>query len=569
VCYRLSSYVNDRNTSDLTSAQLGKLRKIFDAVTEQDPQNRSAFLDRACEGDKALRTEVEELLAAHGLEGSWLDRPLLLSDAGSWEGRTVGPYRLVRQIGSGGMATVYLAERSIGTVRQQVALKVIRPSFISDTQMMRRFEHEREILASLDHANIARLRDIGSTDEDIPYLVMDYVAGEPIDEYCDKRQLRITERLALFCAACEAIQYAHSKGVIHRDLKPSNILVTPEGSPKLLDFGIAKVLRQSDPEGTLMTQTGAPLMTLEYASPEQIRGETIGPQSDVYSLGVLLYEMLTGRRPYTTEGLMMHAIAQTICEEQPAAPNLARDLDSIVLKALRKEPQWRYASPAEFSEDIRRHLAGVRVLARADTFHYRVERIVRRLLYPADGVFHTQGMLLFTAGLLGIGLLMERQEILSGHKAAANTGLDIALLSVWLCWSMWEGRRAIRAGRFSALDRQSWIVFSVITTVLGVLSIVSEIRPVITPEPMAIFWNAGLAIGLLIVGFQASRVLTGGGIALFASAVAASFYPRYEYLCLAAGVLGGMVIPGLILAVQRARPTAVIPLKLLRGDRTK
>jgi serine/threonine protein kinase len=553
---------------DLTTGQLEKLRKIFDAATQQDPQNRATFLDRACEGDKALRTELEQLLAAHGSESSWLDRPLQLSDTGSWEGRIVGPYRLVRQVGSGGMATVYLAERSIGTVRQQVALKVIRPSFLADTQMMRRFEHEREILASLDHPNIARLRDIGSTDEDIPYLVMDYVAGERIDEYCGKQRLSLSEKLALFCATCEALQYAHTKGVIHRDLKPSNILVTPDGSPKLLDFGIAKVLTQPDSEG-IRTRTAAPVMTLEYASPEQIRSEAVGPQSDVYSLGVLLYELLTSRRPYNTDGLMMHAVAQTICEQQPAAPQLTPDLDSIVLKALRKEPQWRYASPAEFSADIRRYLAGDRVIARADTFHYRVERIVRRLLYPADGVFHTQGMLLFTAGLLGIGLLVERQEILSGHKAAANTELNAALLSVWICWSIWEGRRAIRAGRFSPLDRQSWIVFSVITAVLGVLTIVSELRPVITPEPMAIFWNAGLAIGLLIVGLQTNRVLTGGGIALFVSAVVASFYPRYEYVCLAAGVLGGMVIPGLMLAFRRARPIAIVPLETLGSDRTK
>jgi tRNA A-37 threonylcarbamoyl transferase component Bud32 len=576
VCYRLSSYVNERSksSSDLTTAQLGKLRKIFDAATEQDPQNRGAFLDTACEGDKALRREVEGLLAAHGSESSWLDQPLLFSEPGSWEGRAVGPYRLVRQLGSGGMATVYLAERSIGNVRQQVALKVIRPSFVADTQMMRRFEHEREILASLDHPNIARLRDIGSTEQDIPYLVMDYVDGDRIDQYCERHKLGIPEKLALFSRTCEAIQYAHSKGVIHRDLKPSNILITSDGSVKLLDFGIAKVLRQADQTGTLLTQSGASLMTIEYASPEQIRGENIGPQSDVYSLGVLLYELLTGNRPYRTEGLMMHAIAQAICEEQPAipssvAPQLAGDLDHIVLKALRKEPQWRYKSPADFAEDIRRHLAGARVLARADTFHYRLERIVRRILHPAEGVFHTQGMMMFTAGLLGIGLLMERQEILSGHKVEANTGLDAALIAVWLCWSMWEGRRMIRAGRFSALDRQSWIVFSVITTVLGVLSIVSELRPVVTPEPMAIFWNAGLAIGFLIVGFQATRVLTGGGIALFASAVAASFYPRHEYLCLAAGMLGGMVIPGLILAVQRVNPSAGVSLEVRRGDRTK
>ena len=240
---------------------------------------------------------MDGLLAAHGSENSWLDQPFLVSEPGSWEGRAIGPYRLVRQLGSGGMATVYLAERSIGNVRQQVALKVIRPNFVADTQMMRRFEHEREILASLDHPNIARLRDIGSTEQDIPYLVMDYVDGDRIDEYCGAAQLDIPERLGLFCRTCEAIQYAHSKGVIHRDLKPSNILVTSEGLVKLLDFGIAKVLRPADQTGTLLTQSGASLMTIEYASPEQIRGENIGPQSDVYSLGVLLYELLTRHRP--------------------------------------------------------------------------------------------------------------------------------------------------------------------------------------------------------------------------------------------------------------------------------
>jgi tRNA A-37 threonylcarbamoyl transferase component Bud32 len=544
----------------LTTAKLGRLRQIFDAATMQDPKDRAAFLDRACDGDQSLRSEVEQLLAAHDLENSWLDNP--------WEGRSIGPYRLIRQIGAGGMATVYLAERQIGSVTQHVALKIIRPSFIADSQMMRRFTHEREILASLEHPNIARLRDIGATEDGLPFFVMDYVAGDRIDEYCNRSELNTRERLTLFCATCDAIQYAHEKGVIHRDLKPGNILVTADGSPKLLDFGIAKFF-QADRTGTLMTQTGAAPMTIEYASPEQIRGDSIGPQSDVYSLGVLLYELLTGRRPYNTDGLMVHAIAQTICDQQPAAPELQKDLDSIVLKALRKEPQWRYSSPAGIAGDIRRHLAGDRVLARADTLHYRVERMVRRILYPGGGVFHTQGMMLFSAGLLGMGLLFERHQILSGRKSAANTGLDVALLAVWLCWAMWEGRRMVRAGRFAPLDRQSWIVFSVITLVLGVLTIVSELRPLITPEPMAIFWNAGLAIGLLIVGLQASRVLTAGGIMLFASAVAASYDPPREYLYLAAGVLGGMVIPGLVLAVRRSHPPALLPLEIRDGDRTK
>lgn len=590
-----------RSISDLTTAQLGKLRHVFEAAAERPPEDRADFLDQICGGDNALRAEVELLLAAHGCETAWLDKPLLesvpmyaTSATQVWEGRVAGPYRIVRPIGSGGMATVYLAERQIGKVRQQVALKMIRPTFTTNDQMIRRFEHEREILASLDHPNIARLLDIGSTEDGIPYLVMDFVEGERIDAYCDTRELTVPERLRLFCTACEAIQYAHTKDVIHRDLKPSNILITRDGSVKLLDFGIAKVLRQSGAEGTLMTQSGAALMTIEYASPEQIQGDTIRPQSDVYSLGVLLYELLTGRRPYRTEGQLMHVIARAICEEEPMAPSravldpgaehaytdpeaqtqeylstsvstrrvdlsrrLAGDLDSILLKALRKEPQWRYVSPAEFCDDIRRHLAGTRVLARDDTFRYRVERIVRRLLYPASGVFHTQGAMLFTAGLLGVIFLFERQEILEGRKPRPNSVLDISLVAIWMTWALWQGRSMIRRGQFSALDRQSWIVFTTITTVLGVLSLVSEFRPVVSPESMGIFWNAGLAIGLTIVGVQASRILTAGGIVLFASAVIASFYPDIVYLCLAGGILLGMVVPGLVLITQ---PNKIVPI---------
>jgi hypothetical protein len=179
-----------------------------------------------------------------------------------------------------------------------------------------------------------------------------------------------------------------------------------------------------------------------------------------------------------------------------------------------------------------------------------MERVVRRVLFPGNDKFHTQGMMMFTAGLLGVGLLWERQDILSGVKQKANVALDVSVLAVWLSWAMLQGRRMSRVGKFSALDRQSWLVFTVITIVLGVLTIVSELRPVITPEPMAIFWNAGLAIGLLIVGFQASRVLTAGGIAMFASALIASFFPRIQYFCLAGGILFGMVIPGLVLSLQ-------------------
>lgn len=581
---------------DLTVAQLARLRQIFDAATELDLKNRAVFVAEACGADEALRVEIEELLAAHDSETGWMDRAILDavpsqprggSSAVSWIGRSIGPYRVVKELGSGGMATVYLAERRIGKLLQPVALKIIRSVLATNEQMMRRFEHEREILASLDHPNIARLLDIGSTEDGIPYLVMDFVEGERIDVYCDLRKLGIVDRLELFRTACSATQYAHSKGVIHRDLKPSNILITAEGAVKLLDFGIAKVLHANNATGTFLTESGAALMTLEYASPEQVRGDAVGPASDVYSLGVLLFELLTGRRPYRTEGRMMHAIAQAICEEQPMSPSsaindpgaprsfsdqdaptaqyvsvstvneqqnlrrqLSGDLDSILLKSLRKEPQWRYASPAEFSDDIGRHLSGSRVMARDDTFHYRLERIVRRILYPSTGVFHTQGMMMFTSGLLGVGFLMERQDILSGRKKDVNVALDLSLVALWFCWALWEGRRMTHVGRFSALDRQSWIVFSVIVVVLGVLSLVSELGVTITPQAMAIFWIAGLAIGLLIVGVQASRVLTAGGIALFVSAIIASFFPQIEYLCLAGGVIFGLVIPGLLIVLR-------------------
>ena len=577
--------------SGLTSSQLSRLRQIFDAAAEQAPDSRDAFLARACGGDEALRLEVEQLLSAHESNTAWIDRPILDAlppERSSWEGRRIGPYRIVREIGSGGMATVYLAEREIGKVVQPVALKIVRPVFTTNEQILRRFEHEREILASLDHPSIARLLDIGSTEDGIPYLVMDYVAGERIDVYCDTRKLGVPERLELFCTACEAIQYAHSKGVVHRDLKPSNILVTSDGSVKLLDFGIAKVLRVEDRDRTLLTETGATLMTIEYASPEQIRGDEVGPQSDVYSLGVLLFELLTGRRPYRTEGRMMHSVAQAICEEQPIAPSsavsdptldrsgvdsnaptvqqstvspkmrqrdlsreLSGDLDSILLKALRKEPKWRYASPAAFCADIQRHLAGSRVLARDDTFRYRMERLVRRLVYPSTGVFHTQGMMMFTAGILGVGFLLERQQILSGRKREVNALLNLSAVALWFCWALWQGRRMTSAGKLSALDRQSWTVFTAITVVLGILSLISELRIVITPEAMAIFWNAGLAIGLLIIGMQTSQALTAGGVILFVSAVIASFNPDVEYLWLAGGILGGLVAPGLWLALRR------------------
>lgn len=547
------------------SQKAHRLRELFDAALELPAEQRSVWLEEACAGDSELRTEVRALLDAHDATCTWLEAGPA-RDSQPRPGSCAGPYRLVSELGHGGMGTVYLGERTIGRVTQRVAVKLVRPGLASNAEVIRRFEQEREILASLEHPNIARLLDIGSTDDGVPYLVMDYVEGKTIDVWCDVRHTSVAERLRLFCTACEAIQYAHDHRVIHRDLKPGNMLVTADGTLKLLDFGIARLLRSGNDAQTLATATatGARPMTMEYASPEQIRGDEVGPASDVYSLGVLLFELLTGRRPYLSEGRPMHGIAAAICEEPPVTPSLAAptdtlrrelagDLDSILLKALRKEPVWRYPSPSEFSADVRRHLAGARVLAREDTARYRAERFVRRLLNPSEGLFHTQGMLLWSAGVLGIVLLVERHQILTGSKAVANTALDAAVLAAWFAWSIRQGVGMERLGKFSPLDRQSWIVFTSITVVIGTLTVASALRESIAPASLAVFWNAGLAAGLLIVGVQASRLMTAGGVALLVSAVLGASFPDAVYLWLAAGLLLGMVVPGLIFTFQRSR----------------
>src|SRR5215470_93951 len=236
------------------------------------------------------------------------------------EGRQLSGYRLVREIGSGGMGSVYLAERADGTFHRSVAIKLIRPG-MNSAEILNRFGREREILASLDHPNIARLIDGGTTEEGLPYFVMEFVDGQPIQRWCDERKLNITQRIELFRSVCAAVQYAHQRLVVHRDLKPGNILVTKDGTIKLLDFGIAKVLDMA-PRGDLQpTITMMRVMTPEYASPEQIKGEAITTLADVYSLGVVLYELLTGHRPYNLLSLAMHEIARVVSEEEPARPS--------------------------------------------------------------------------------------------------------------------------------------------------------------------------------------------------------------------------------------------------------
>src|SRR6266849_4953628 len=280
-----------------------RVDNLFQAALDFRPERRSAFLDEACGSDGSLRREVESLLAAYEKAGftetpAFQDGIRLLEKSHSQVGRLIGPYRVIGEIGHGGMGAVYLAARADDAFRKEVAIKLIKRGLDTES-VIQRFRSERQILASLYHPNITRLLDGGTTEDGLPYFVMEHIQGEPIDKYCEARRLNTVERLKLFQSVCAAVHYAHQNLVIHRDIKPSNVLVTAEGVPRLLDFGIAKLLTPGLGSGAdTDSMPAARLMTPQYASPEQVRGETITTASDVYSLGVLLYELLTGRRPY-------------------------------------------------------------------------------------------------------------------------------------------------------------------------------------------------------------------------------------------------------------------------------
>ncbi|HXH06870.1 MAG TPA: serine/threonine-protein kinase, partial [Vicinamibacterales bacterium] len=362
----------------MTPQEWQQLKALWAEALALEPEARAAWLARLRAERGALAAELEAMLRS--LEGAadFLERPLVVFPAGDepLAGHRAGPYRLVRELGTGGMGTVYLGERADETFRRTVAVKLVRggpaPAWVAD-----RFRQERQILADLDHPNIGRLLDGGTTDEGVPYFVMEYVDGRPIDVYADEEGLGVEARLELFLAVCDAVSHAHAHRVVHRDLKPGNVFVTRAGHVKLLDFGIAKLL---DGEGAAIgsTETAARMLTPEYASPEHFRGEPIGPASDIYSLGVLLYRLLAGRGPYrATTGAPLE-LAREICEREPERPSLAareaaspacrafvahplaRDLDAIVLKALRKRPADRYASVEELAADLRRVLEGGR-----------------------------------------------------------------------------------------------------------------------------------------------------------------------------------------------------------------
>jgi serine/threonine protein kinase/tetratricopeptide (TPR) repeat protein len=407
-------------------------RMCHEAV-ELEEGEQADFLQAACAGDADLRREVESLLVHRKGVDRFIEAPVLemaakaLAEDESFRskevprliGRIVSEYRIVEKVASGGMGEVYRAVRADGTYEKEVAVKFIRSGFDTDF-FLDRFRSERQILANLNHSNIERMIDGGTTEDGLPYVVMEYIQGQPIDEYCELHALSLRDRLQLFRTVCSAVGYAHQNLVVHRDLKPGNILVTGEGVPKLLDFGVAKILNPRQSE--MAAEHGVTvlrMLTPDYASPEQVRNEAITTSSDVFSLGVILYVLLTGQRPYRVGTDSPHEIMKAICETEPEKPStavtrvrasenaggrrpsgtwgasassaagrgdrpeklsraLAGDLDTIVLKALKKEPERRYSSVEQFSEDIGRHLGGLPVVAHRDTMGYRAWKFTGR-----------------------------------------------------------------------------------------------------------------------------------------------------------------------------------------------
>lgn len=462
--------------------RLKRAEKIYFEVAALLPHEREGAVARACGSDAALAADVHSLLRAGDQVGGFLERPALGGQIGKLAevagftddmlGQTLGSYRVERRIASGGMGTVYLAARSDGQFSQQVAIKVVKRGMDSE-EVLRRFAAERQTLAALDHPNVARLFDAGVTRDGRPYLVMEYVDGAPIDEYCDAKRLSLKDRLRLFRTVSDAVHAAHQALIIHRDLKPTNILVTKEGVPKLLDFGIAKLL--TDGPGSGQTLESDRRLTPEYASPEQVRGDVVTTASDVYSLGVVLYELLTGLRPYRFATRTTDEVRRIVCVEVPPIPSqavtvrvarvgtgtkdgvlgtvsgtasasldsgapradmprtrgvsstrlrglLRGDVDTIVMTALRKEPARRYVSAEQFSADIGRYLAGMPITARRDTLGYRVTKFVRR---HAMGTALSVLAVLLLAGATAV-LYSQRQELRARQVelTAANTRLE-------------------------------------------------------------------------------------------------------------------------------------------------
>ena len=488
---------------------------------EKPPEERAAYTHQAAQSDDALAAEVQRMIDAHLRSVSFLDGSVtapfaMRTDPRRMEGRRLGAYEVLVEIGRGGMGTVFLARRADGVFDQQVAIKVINPESAGG-EILRRFEQEREILASLDHPNIARLYDGGSTEEGWPYFVMEYVAGQPIDEYCEQRKLNVSERIRLFDSVCAAVYYAHQHHVIHRDLKPGNILVAAGGSVKLLDFGIAKVVRvKADQRTALVTRTGMRMMTPEYASPEQIRAEEASPLADLYSLGVILYELLTGRRPYRLKSRVFHEVVRVVCEEPPTLPSLAvtetdvrptddgksitvqpgrlsqsregtpsdlkrrlaGDLDSILVKTLEKDPRRRYRSVEQFQKDLERHLNGQPIVADRSGRLAAIARAAGRYRLPIA---------------VGLALLLA---LLIGGIRVDWRGLGLIAGAVLLI-ALWHAATDLKVGA-----KISESIYGQAAVLVGAISVLSMMRSLLGKwEGDAKASAAVLAGGLIAIGY--------------------------------------------------------------------
>ena len=410
-----------------------RIQSLFDAALELQPAARRDYLGAECADDPTLREEVESLIAASdsvgdsasALLGEAVGEAALDLSGDARPGDRVGPWQLVRELGRGGMGVVYLARRADAEYESVVAVKVL--GGIRTSEHLRRFRAERQILAALEHPNIAHLIDGGTTAQGVPWVAMELVDGVPLDRYCDDGSLSVEQRLALFLDICAAVRVAHRHLVVHRDLKPANILVTADGTPKLLDFGIAKLLAPGAADAS-ETGTAVRLLTPAYASPEQMRGDPVTVATDVYGLGVMLYRLLSGRLPYDLTGRTLGEIEHLVCDEEPprpsvqaATPSLSRrlrgDLDTIVLTALQKDPRRRYESVERLADDIQRHLTGRPVLARGDTRAYRLGKFVRR---------HRVGVLAATAATVALAMFAVAMGVQARRLAVERDAATLA-----------------------------------------------------------------------------------------------------------------------------------------------
>jgi serine/threonine-protein kinase len=494
-----------------------RVERVLDDALAQDDSEWSALLDERCAGDPALRSQVSALLDRITTARGFLERAPAAAaaeliaevrdreSAGTYEGRRIGAYRIVREIGRGGMARVYLAERADGAFQQRVALKLLRSNLDSEIDQSR-FRIERQILASLNHPNIARLLDGGVTDDGLPYLVLEYVEGLPIDLYCDEHASSVPERLAIFATVARATQSAHNSLVVHRDLKPSNILVAADGTVKLLDFGLAKLLEPDATMQPLATRAEHRWMTPEYAAPEQIRGDPVTTFTDVYQLGVVLYELLAGELPFAASARSTHELETAILNEDPPLPStkkpaLRGDLDAIVMKALCKEPQRRYASPTALVDDLTRYQEGRPVIARRASAAYRVRKFVRR---------HKVAVLIAMLAIASLGAAAFRERSLraraetEARKSRAVEDYLVRVFDVADPYAPPDGRGAELTAR-SILDRGAARIDSVL---VGQADVQAELRQVIG----RVYNNLGLfdrAVPMLRRSLEQRRALYG------------------------------------------------------------